>query len=491
MPPQKESTSSFLKNHKQYPILAGILAGLYPAIFYASNNFTLVNTWGHLGFFVITYIALPIALIVLTYQIVKRTPLRQYSHLIIPFFGTFFFLFFMHLAYYGELKKKITVGLILVAVLVAYFLWKQFKKIMILQGLMVIVGLFALYPRVMEAISNDTSWQGITDSIEDTAFVKKPNIYFIQPDGYVNFSELYRGHYKSKDSSFQKYLEGNEFKLYPDFRSNYASTLTSNSATFSMKHHFYNGGLSLETYNARNIIISDNAVLRTLKQNGYGTNFITELPYLLLNRPEMGYDYSNIDLNDVRYIGTGLGDKVDTYAPLRSRLENNLKNPQFYFIEIFAPGHIHGSPLKSEGIAGERNLWFESLKESTEKVTRHIDLILEKDPEALVVIMADHGGFVGMGSTSEVYAKIQERDKLYAVFSANLAIKWPENKEYGREHLKSAVNVFRVLFSYLSEEDQYLKNAENNASYLVIKEDAPQGVYEVIDTDGNITFKKQ
>ena len=57
-------------------------------------------------------------------------------------------------------------------------------------------------------------------------------------------------------------------------------------------------------------------------------------------------------------------------------------------------------------------------------------------------------------------------------------------------HLKSAVNVFRVLFSYLGGNDKLLTHAEDNSSYVVIKEDAPKGVYRCIDDLGNIVFEK-
>ena len=51
-------------------------------------------------------------------------------------------------------------------------------------------------------------------------------------------------------------------------------------------------------------------------------------------------------------------------------------------------------------------------------------------------------------------------------------------------HLKNAVNVFRVLFSYLGGNDKLLTHTEDNSSYVVIKEDAPKGVYRCIDDLG-------
>jgi len=51
--------ASFLKSSSTSVLLAGIAAGLYPILFYYSNNFQLVNTWQHFLFFVASFIGLP------------------------------------------------------------------------------------------------------------------------------------------------------------------------------------------------------------------------------------------------------------------------------------------------------------------------------------------------------------------------------------------------------------------------------------------------
>ncbi|TXE15591.1 hypothetical protein ES692_15955 [Psychroserpens burtonensis] len=72
-----------------------------------------------------------------------------------------------------------------------------------------------------------------------------------------------------------------------------------------------------------------------------------------------------------------------------------------------------------------------------------------------------------------------------------LAIKWPENEvpDY-KDELITAVNLFRVLFSYLSENEDYLKALADNKSFDVVSEDASFGVYEVINENEEIVFIK-
>lgn len=490
-PKNQNSIQSFLKTKKEYPLLAGVLAGLYPVFFYATNNYTLVNTFGHLLYFVVIFLVLPALLIYGVYHLSKRIKRGMYTKYVIPVLGSFLFLFFMHIGVYGSLKKKITVGLFFLACIAGFFLWKHSKKLLAIQGILGLIGFITFIPKPVEAFTYNDSWKAQPDAITQLQFTSKPNVYFVQPDGYVNFSELYKGHYKIKDSTLQQFLEEQGFAMYPDFRSNYASTLTSNSATFMMKHHYYDKGLSLETYNARNTIVSENPVLSIFKNNGYKTHLLTELPYLLLNRPVMGYDYCNISYKDVAYLGTGLGKTVDILSPLENAIKEDTQLPKFFFIEIFNPGHIHGNKSASLGIEGERNLWIESMEMANERVIKTITTINAQDPNALIVIMADHGGYVGMEYTGEIYKKTQERDLLYSVFSSNLAIHWPDGKKRGESHLKSAVNLFRVLFSYLGNDSKLLEHTEENSSFVVIKKDAPQGVYQCIDNEGKIVFIKQ
>ena len=80
-------------------------------------------------------------------------------------------------------------------------------------------------------------------------------------------------------------------------------------------------------------------------------------------------------------------------------------------------------------------------------------------------------------------------DLIKSVFTSALAIKWPENEAFSGE-FKTSVNLFRTLFSYLSDDTAYLKELEDEASYLVIKKEAPYGVYKTIDAKGEVVFEK-
>ncbi|MBE9489785.1 MAG: hypothetical protein IMY67_05780, partial [Bacteroidetes bacterium] len=253
----------------------------------------------------------------------------------------------------------------------------------------------------------------------------------------------------------------------------------------------YNRSISFsEAINARNVIISKNTVLDIFKNNNYKTYFLAEKPYLLLNRPEIGYDECNFSYDDISYIGTGLGERQDILTPLNTYIEAGVNQPKFFFIEMFNPGHIQNKYI--DPLETVKELWIESLNQANIRLENMVSSIKRKDPNALIIIMADHGGFIGMEYTNQIYIKTQDRDIIYSIFTSTLAIHWPNGiaPEYDTS-FKTAVNVFRIVFSYLSEDESYLSNLQEDGSYVVINKEAPKGIYKYIDNNGKITFIKQ
>jgi len=482
----------FLNNDKPSPFLAAIAAGLYPILFYYSKNFSLVNSWGHLFYFIAYFIVLPLLTFVISDRLFKLTALQKWHKYVIPFLNVFTFLFLVMLCLYAGINKKIGLVIIVMAALFAYFLYKHLKKVIILELLLAVIALFSLVPVVVKDLTISEVWMQQPDAIAEVIFKRKPNVYMIQPDGFIGFSELRKGNYQYDNYDFENLLKGEEFTLYPNFRSNYATTLSSNSSAFMMKHHYYGKGVSLsEGFNARKVIISKNTVLDVFKRNGYKTHFITEKPYILINKPKIGYDVCNFRNEDISFLGTGLNTKKDVKVSLKQYLVEDIDSNNFFFIEFFNPGHIANIKLNSEGKEKEREKWLESLKVAHQNLADLIAIIKEKDPEGLIIIMADHGGFVGMDYTRETYNKTQDRSSIYSVFSSQLSIHWPNNQPplFDKE-LKSSVNVFRIIFSYLSQDESYLLNLQENASFVVIRDGAPTGIYKYIDEEGNVVFEK-
>ena len=86
----------------------------------------------------------------------------------------------------------------------------------------------------------------------------------------------------------------------------------------------------------------------------------------------------------------------------------------------------------------------------------------------------------------------KEEAKIRSTFATLASIKWSGFLKDGYDSgLKSNVNVFRVLFSVLSENKKYLQNLEDDSSYnLHIGNPFYKDVYRVLDDSGKLVYNK-
>ena len=474
------------------PWLVGLLAGLYPILFYASNNYGLVNSWGHFWFFVGVFLALPIALGVMGLKLLGWTKTRAIQKYYLPFLGLGLFLFFIKMTLLEAPHRKITLVIILVSALYSFLLGKHHKKIMVIQFLMALMGGMSFSAQVFHHLNLSQQWKEPIDDITEITLQDRPNIYLLQPDGLVNFSELSQGYYQMDATAFQEGLTARGFSHYDDFRTNYASTLSSNSSLLMMRHHYYNNGKSFsEAIDGRESIISENQVLTILRRNGYESHFISESPYLLANHPKLGFDTANFSYKAIGYLSQGFNLKAEVQEDLVKVMDQQGQVPQFYFVQFFNPGHIHSQSSTSLGRDKEADLWQESMQRAQVKINDLVGRILERDPEALIMIMGDHGGFVGLNYTNEIYQKTQDRDLIYSIFSSQLSIRWPQQlKPEVSIPFTTSVNVFRLLFAHLGHAPKYAQNLAPDASFVILEDETHRGVYEYLNDQGQVVCEK-
>lgn len=474
-------------------ILSALSAGLYPLIYLYKLNHTLLSSWEQFTTLTFVYLIVPLLVfIIVLFLINKIQNFRHYTLQLFVFLNLVTFAGLIIYSSYGFNKKMhlISIGLIF---LLSFLLKKYLKLILKFQFLLAFIGVIFSTPLIFKYFNYNSQWKNQKDNIEDVRFKLKPNIYMIQPDGYIGFSEIDKGSYNFDNKEFNVFLHANKFTLYPNFRSNYYSTLSSNSSLFAMKHHYYYNGKSnidAELIFAREAIVGENSVLSIFKKNNYKTNLIIENGYLLANRPNVFYDYCNVNLSDLSVRASGFETKKDVTKGLELAMTNNSDSNNFYFIERIIPGHIATFKSSSKGKVEERINYINKVKKSNEWLKEVIDVIEEKDPNSIIIIAADHGGFVGYDYSSQSSKKPESRDDTFSMFSALLAIKWPNDASQYDMELNTSVNLFRVLFAYLSEDKLLLNNLEKDRSYLPVVKNATTGIYEVIDENSNAVFNK-
>lgn len=476
----KEKFNFFLNNSKDYPILAGFSVGFYAFVFYFSNNFDLVNSWQQTLVFLLNFIIFPTVLVFGIFKIIQKSRFSSFAKqsifiMMLVLLPIYLFGISNLLASY----KKIGLLVILLFCLIIFKI-KNYKYFIVLVFLMTVLPIVKLGKIIYLNYTNSTEWKLQPDAILKTEFKKKPNIYYIQPDGYTNETNLKGSLYQFNNSEFDGWLNDQKFSLYDDYRSNYPSTLYSNSSCFFMKHHFSN---EFSKFNyARDYIVGRNPVLEIFKNNNYKTFFITEIPYLLMNRPSVYFDYCNYKLEELPYFKDGLSCFKEITNEIENQIVLNKETSNFFFIEKFNPGHINPSKIKGGSIEKERLEYLKSLQIANVWLKKTIKIIEKNDPNAIIIIGADHGGYVGFEYTSQAQNKITDRKLLNSIFGAKLAIKWNgvNHSEYDAQ-LKSSVNLFRILFSYLSEDKLLLNNLQPDASYNSYDASDFSKVYKAIE----------
>lgn len=475
----RKKCTDFVNNNKEYPLLAGLSVGFYMILFYYSNNLELFS-WVQFLSFLVYYLVFPAAVIVTVARILKIEPLKKYAKQGIFIVMLSFFAYFIieNIAMKYAFIKVFAVAF--VGIFAISFWIKNYKAIIILVLLMTVFPIVKLGAAIRTNLSNPTDWNQQPDAILNSKFVKSPNVYFIQVDGYANANALKGKLCQYDNSEFDQWLQAAGFRLYDDFRSNYPSTLKSNASCFNMKHHYSRENFISKT--ANDYILGKNPVLDIFKNNGYKTLFITERPYLMSNRPKLAYDYSNFSESELPYFKDNWSLYKDIGPELKTQIAAHPKTKNFFFVQKLTPSHVSSNAMQSFGVAAERLEYIKRLEETNVWIKDIISYINKNDPNAIVMLGADHGSYVGFAYTSQAFKKMTDPELLQAAFGAKMAIKWNDDKAllYGNQ-LKTSVNLFRILFAFMSSDTKLLQNLQPDDSYNFYDQDDHTKIYKALE----------
>ncbi len=488
--PANEGKKNFLSLSN--PILIGLICGLYPFLFYTSNNYFALNSTEHFLFFAAFYIGIPIVIFLLFYLFSKKIPLlKKHKNQLLFILIVFLTAFFASYASTLLIKKKFLTVVLLLSGLLSFKLSHTYKKILLLVLIISVLPLFKLGIKITDNLKADKQIKTF-NKVKAITFKNTPNVYMIQPDGYVSKSVMEDSLYRYKNN-FYNWLEAQNFTLYPDFRSNYPASLPSNASMFLMKQHlFFNMTFpDLEMPRAREVICGNNPVLSTFKNNGYKTYMIVQDDYFQQNRCKQRYDYTNIDIKDLPYFSRGGENRTDVFMDFKKAFKERTTKPRFFFIEKLLPHHVHFTGDRNNRKEREREEYLAKIEEVNLWLKNILTFISENDPNAIVIVLADHGGWVGMESYNEMF-QTKNKSKIKSIFGNLAAIKWNGYLNANQDrNLTSNVNVFKILFSVLSKDETLLPSVEDNSSYnLLIDGYFSKKINRVIDDKKEVIFKK-
>ena len=472
--------------------MAGFISGITPLLFYYSNNYWAVNSWQHVLLF--SSICLGVFFIVfsaLYYGFRAFSQLRKYTSHALFFLLLIIVIVFISHTFFFTFKRRLV---LLIALIGGYFLFsfkprEFYKKIIVLLFVFSSISFFKVLIHFYEDVKPD-KWLVQNDDIESVKFKSTPNIYLIQPDGYAAKSVMQQSPYNFK-SDLYDWLALNDFKVYDNFRSNYPSSLTSNASLLGMKQHKFANMLlpEIEMANAREVITQSNPVTSIFKKNGYQSYFVAQDEYFQQNKKQKAFDSFNIKKEDFPFFTKGDSEIRDVFSDLKDVMDIQNQSPKFFFIEKLLPHHV-GFYNSDASIITETEKYRQRVEEVNDWLKTTINYITNRDNNSIIIILADHGGWVGLKSFNDLFSN-DSPELITSTFSTLAAIKWNGNLEPNFDNnLKTNVNLFRVLFASLSKESKYLNHLEDNSSYnLRINSFGFKNVKQLIDSDGEVFNK--
>ncbi|GAA4322443.1 membrane protein insertase YidC [Flaviaesturariibacter amylovorans] len=341
------------------------------------------------------------------------------------------------------------------------------------------------------ALANGNDIQSFkSEAVKDTA--QHPDIYFLMMDGYAN-SNVLRKYHGYDNSPFENYLKTKGFYVASEAKANYVATFLSLAATLNMKYindFQKNPGINSQDKSGPYGLISRNEVMRYLLRKGYTTvNFGSG--YIGTNK--LDYAERNLSLpkqvepTNLTFLQTTIiRPFASTLIKARQSFSKNIlytldgmpsldsiRGPKFVFGHVVCPHPPYvftetGGPIPGElkidntWNKNEKQYYIAQIKYLNRRVEQIVESILQKSPNAVIVLQSDHGSaFFGDGSWERPDPElIVERGK---VFNAILLNKKDSSQLYQNISL---VNTFRVIFnSAFNEKFELLKDATYFSPY--------------------------
>jgi hypothetical protein len=316
-----------------------------------------------------------------------------------------------------------------------------------------------------------------------------PDIYFVVLESYHSPSWL-REFYGTDDPPFIQRLEQLGFQIHSNVYANYLATLASLHSTFSMTHHYYAIDTGDDDSIRTRALISGqdyNPVLSILKANGYRVEYLLGNHYLCL--PEMAEHAvdvlvppNNGSLAPLMMLAWPHGAfsenfQMDGYRDLlleRAAIPRGSGPPRFVFVKA-GLRHLPRGPHDREAW---KRTYRALLEEENEFLSAFCGRLVDHNPDAIVVLMGDHGAW---GYAGRWWSKTAETPNEYfrdhGLDPASVARDMTDillATRTGREahstwQVASPINLFRELFAYLSHDRRILDTRAQDASYKTIR----------------------
>ena len=420
------------------PIGMVLTMGCWSLLHLYQNNWQLVNTNAQLRWMLQTFLLLPVLSVVFILFMQRYIRIKWLA------LGMAFAWIpvVVIIAVTGSVAYKTLALSGLVGAAVGYLVRRHAVKVLLLE----VVVLFTAFVSYVFAVKIETGPEpapGLELMANIAVTDERPNIYVLQPDGYVSPATLRKQPYALQEATIQAALEQRGFSWNLDFESNYDNTLESNASLFRA------GYLPESRIALRKAIVQNNNMLRFLKEHGYRAHLVTDTPYLIMNGIAPSFDTYSFQDEDLPPLNRAFRSRSDTLEELGELLATNDKQSRFVFMERLVPGHVAVHESNSDGVEGERIKYVNAISDANAWIIAAVDSILASDKSAVILILADHGGFVGLSTSTDTREALGNEILLRSIYSAAYALRLPDAEAPQYALPNSTVNVFPHLLCEL------------------------------------------
>jgi hypothetical protein len=288
-----------------------------------------------------------------------------------------------------------------------------------------------------------------------------PNIYLLIYDAYVPNETMLS--YGIDNSAQENYLRDAGFVLYPHTYSVSSNTLGTMSRVLNASTNYYG--------DKHRAVSGDGVTQRIFHELGYETYGLFFSDYMFRGYGE-NYDHAfptdNIPpfVQLVRAILMGefrfdLGGGRNTHEQFIDAKRDIFKNVSldqvFIYMHTDLPSHSQES---GACLPDETELFSARLKNANVEMRQDLDLIIQNDPGAIVIVAGDHGPYLTRNchNTSYEYdiseiSRMDIQDR-YATF---LAIRWPNGDFVKYDEITVLQDLFPSIFAYMYQDTTILK----------------------------------
>lgn len=292
---------------------------------------------------------------------------------------------------------------------------------------------------------------------------RTPNIYLLVYDSYPAAEAL--AAYGLDNQAQEEFLREHGFRIYPRIYSIAGNTTTSITFVFNCAAELYGS--------ERKAPAGNGIVQKILRNYGYTTYGIFASDFFFRKKATPAYDYyfpkykvptwllltRAILEGEFRFDASFERVSHEQFLQEKASVFSNmLPGPRFIYTHSNLPGHSQNS---GSCLPNEIELFASRLAIANSEMKSDVEMILNNDSSAIIVIAGDHGPYLTKNCTStsrgEYSASDINRLDIQDRFSVLLAIRWPSPDFEAYDKIAVLQDLFAAIFAYMFEDTELLQ----------------------------------